>query len=430
MVDVTSLRADKEWSFPYVKPRDASYATHAYHRYPAKFIPQLVESLIKTYSREGDLVLDPMGGCGTTLVEARLNGRNSVGIDVNKVAVLIARAKTQPIQQKFLEERNQVLLKKVRRRKPLRNYYASAHPRLQYWFKPDRYNNLKVLYRCIEEEENAKVRLLYQCCFSNILKNCSIWYAKSIKPQRDPDKQEEVPLQAFERHLNFVTRKNEEFGSLLKLRKVQPTTCRMMKGDARCMKLPDNFADLIITSPPYVTSYEYADLHQLSSLWFGFTDDIRKMKKDFIGTLSRTAVCDEVRSPLAQQVLNKVEVKDRCLGKHIANYYGDLDRFYSDARRVLNKDGRLCLILGDTEYMGIRIPNTAVSIELLEKSGFFIERVIKRRLSSKIFTPYRDAAGRFTDSRHGHKRKIYQHEHIVIARQLSRKRSSSTRKEL
>ena len=113
MMDVDSLRADKDWSFPDVKPRDASYATHGYHRYPAKFIPQLVESLIKTYSREGDLVLDPMGGCGTTLVEAKLNGRNSVGIDVNKVAVLIARAKTQPIQQKFLEERNQVLLKKV-----------------------------------------------------------------------------------------------------------------------------------------------------------------------------------------------------------------------------------------------------------------------------------------------------------------------------
>ena len=423
MVTVQSLRADKAWSFPNVKPRDASYATHGYHRYPAKFIPQLVEALIKKYSREGDVVLDPMGGCGTTLVEAKLNGRNSVSIDINRVAVLIARAKTQAIGQKLLEERNRVLLKKVRRRKPSSNYHASAHPRLQYWFKPDQYNNLKALYRCIEEEKNAKVRLLYQCCFSNILKNCSIWYAKSIKPQRDLNKQEEAPLQAFERHLNFMTRKNEEFGSLLQSRAVRSTKCRILRGDARCMRLPDDSADLIITSPPYVTSYEYADLHQLSSLWFGFTDDVRKMKKDFIGTSSRTARCDEVGSPLAQRILKKVEAKDKGLGKHIANYYGDLYRFYGDARRVLDKSGRLCLILGDTEYMGIRIPNTAVSIELLEKSGFFIEEVIKRQLSSKIFTPYRDSAGRFTDSRHGYKRKIYQYEYIVIARQLDRKRN-------
>lgn len=423
MVAVESLRVDKAWSFPNVKPRDALYATHGYHRYPAKFIPQLVESLIKTYSKEGDLVLDPMGGCGTTLVEAKLNGRNSVGIDVNGVAVLIAQAKTQAIGQRFLEERNQILLKKVSRRKPSRNYHASAHPRLQYWFKPDQYNDLRVLYQCIEEERNAKVRLLYQCCFSNVLKNCSIWYAKSIKPQRDLNKQEEVPLQAFERHLNFMTRKNEEFGALLKSRGFQSAMCRMFKGDARRMRLHDNFADLIITSPPYVTSYEYADLHQLSSLWFGFTDDIREMKKDFIGTSSRTGVCDEVKSLLAQQILSKVETRDKSLGKHIANYYGDLSLFYVDARRVLNKGGRLCLILGDTEYMGIRISNTEVSIELLEQTGFSIERVIKRQLSSKIFTPYRDSAGRFTDSRHGHKRKIYQYEYIVIARQLGGKRN-------
>lgn len=423
MVAVGSLRADKAWSFPNVKPREASYATHGYHRYPAKFIPQLVEALIKKYSREGDVVLDPMGGCGTTLVEAKLNGRSSVGIDINRVAVLIARAKTQAIGQKFLEERNQVLLEKIGHRKPSRNYHASAHPRLQYWFRPDQYNNLKVLYRCIEEEKNAKVRLLYQCCFSNILKNCSIWYAKSIKPQRDLNKQEEAPLQAFERHLNLMTRKNAEFGSLLQSRAVRSTKCRILRGDARCMRLSDDSADLIITSPPYVTSYEYADLHQLSSLWFGFTDDVRKMKKDFIGTSSRAARCDEIGSPLAQRILKKVEAKDKGLGKHIANYYDDLYRFYGDARRVLNKGGRLCLILGDTEYMGIRIPNTAVSIELLEKRGFFIEEVIKRQLSSKIFTPYRDSAGKFTDSRRGYKRKIYQYEYIVIARQLNRKRN-------
>jgi len=422
ILGIKSLQVDRGWSFPNVKPKDASYATHGYHRYPAKFIPQLVESLINEYSRRGDVVLDPMGGCGTTLVEAKLNGRNSVGIDVNRVAVLIARAKTQVIKKKLLEERNQVLLKKVSRRKPSRNYHASAHPRLQYWFKPDQYNRLKVLYGCIEEEPNAKIRLLYQCCFSNVLKNCSIWYAKSIKPQRDLNKQEEVPSQAFERHLNFMTRKNEEFGSLLKSRAVKNATCRMMKGDARCMILPDNFSDLIITSPPYVTSYEYADLHQLSSLWFGFTDDIRKMKRDFIGTLSRTAICDEVVSDLAKRILEKVDAKSKFLGKHIANYYGDLDRFYGEARRVLKKGSRLCLILGDTEYMGIHIPNTAVSIELLEQAGFSIERIIKRQLSSKIFTPYRDSAGRFTDSKHGHKRKIYQYEYIVVARKLSKEK--------
>lgn len=43
--------------------------------------------------------------------------------------------------------------------------------------------------------------------------------------------------------------------------------------------------DMIITSPPYVTSYEYADLHQLSSLWLGYVDDYRDLRNGTIGSL-------------------------------------------------------------------------------------------------------------------------------------------------
>jgi hypothetical protein len=43
--------------------------------------------------------------------------------------------------------------------------------------------------------------------------------------------------------------------------------------------------DIIITSPPYVTSYEYADLHQLSSLWLDYTKDYRELREGSIGSL-------------------------------------------------------------------------------------------------------------------------------------------------
>jgi hypothetical protein len=45
-------------------------------------------------TKPGDLVLDPFMGGGTTLVEALSHGRKAVGIDVNQLAVFVARAKT------------------------------------------------------------------------------------------------------------------------------------------------------------------------------------------------------------------------------------------------------------------------------------------------------------------------------------------------
>lgn len=51
------------------------YATHGLHAYAAKCPPQLVKFGIENYSKVGDTILDPMAGSGTTLVEARLLGR-------------------------------------------------------------------------------------------------------------------------------------------------------------------------------------------------------------------------------------------------------------------------------------------------------------------------------------------------------------------
>ena len=44
--------------------------------------------------------------------------------------------------------------------------------------------------------------------------------------------------------------------------------------DARTIPAKDNSISLIVTSPPYVTSYEYADLHQLTALWLEYTKDL------------------------------------------------------------------------------------------------------------------------------------------------------------
>ncbi|MBU2068430.1 site-specific DNA-methyltransferase, partial [Patescibacteria group bacterium] len=92
------IKIDSSWAFADKTRKDTAYITHGYHRYPAKFIPQIVSRLIERYTKKGDLVVDPFGGCGTTLVESKVNGRQSIGVDINPVAVLIAKAKKTPIK--------------------------------------------------------------------------------------------------------------------------------------------------------------------------------------------------------------------------------------------------------------------------------------------------------------------------------------------
>ena len=74
------------WDFP----ERGAWATHK-PDYRGNFAPQIPRNLIINYSEEGDLILDPMIGSGTTLIEARLLNRNAIGFDINQNAVEISK---------------------------------------------------------------------------------------------------------------------------------------------------------------------------------------------------------------------------------------------------------------------------------------------------------------------------------------------------
>jgi modification methylase len=60
--------------------------------HPAKMLPALAAHAIAVYTRPGDLVLDPLCGAGTTLVEAVRSGRDAIGVDIEPAFTTIARA--------------------------------------------------------------------------------------------------------------------------------------------------------------------------------------------------------------------------------------------------------------------------------------------------------------------------------------------------
>lgn len=74
------------WSFP----ERGSWASHT-GQYRGNWPPQLVRNIIELYSNEGDTVLDPMAGGGTTPVECLLTNRNSISVDINPDSIAIVR---------------------------------------------------------------------------------------------------------------------------------------------------------------------------------------------------------------------------------------------------------------------------------------------------------------------------------------------------
>src|SRR5919108_2946178 len=78
------------WDFPV----RGDWATHK-GDYRGNFAPQIARNVILNYSAEGELILDPMVGSGTTLIEARLLNRHAIGYGINLRAVDITHERLQ-----------------------------------------------------------------------------------------------------------------------------------------------------------------------------------------------------------------------------------------------------------------------------------------------------------------------------------------------
>jgi len=74
------------WSFA----RRGNWATHN-SKYRGNWAPEVVRNLILRYSNEGDYILDPMIGGGTTAIECKLLNRNLLACDINPNAIELTK---------------------------------------------------------------------------------------------------------------------------------------------------------------------------------------------------------------------------------------------------------------------------------------------------------------------------------------------------
>jgi DNA modification methylase len=441
----------EDWSFANLKPSQTLWGPHGYHRYPAKFIPQLVRRLIESYSTANSLVGDPFLGSATTGIEALRTGRAFWGADINPVALLISRAKCHPLEphavQNYWRRLDQRLegLPHIGRRALTTDEKAAiqaidiaracSEERLAYWFPSAHRVPLERLLHVLTRLRNPVLRTFFLCAFSNALRGCSIWLSGSTKPQKDLEKVLSDPVASFRRQVRDMLRRNHLYWADLIDSHITPSavplSCAIERQDARQLRLSDGQLDLVVTSPPYATCYQYLELHQLTQLWFerhqliesnGLRHDciggkgVSARESDTANSSTGSKRADQALSKLAGlghgPVANAVSREVRAL----RYYFQDMQAAISEMARVTARGKYLVLIIGDSTKRGVNIPTSAALAEMAIASGLELQRKIVRKVPARVLVSTRDRkTGRFSSAEQSDTR-AYPEENILIFR--------------
>lgn len=336
-VQVETLSNGGEWDF---HNEDTQQHLHALHSYPARFIPQIPRKAILAWSEPGDTVIDPFGGCGTTLLESILLGRNVVGIDNNAVASLISRAKVADYSSKdiatlegFLEHLDGTL-GDIPPTVSLPEYHN-----ITYWFSDNALRDLSRLKAAVAGLTDSP-HTLALAVFSSIIVRASnqdsdTRYARIERVYKDGD-----AIKWFKARLYDALNRLKQISDLPRAKAEIHCT------DGRDLSfLAKNSAHLIVTSPPYINAYDYHKYHRHRIHWID--GDVGLARDAEIGKH------DTFTRPKA--------TPDR--------YFEDMRMCFKEWQRILVPGGKAFIVIGDGIVSKKPVPVGDTFVEIMEALG-------------------------------------------------------------
>jgi DNA modification methylase len=381
--------------------KQVSYATHGIHRYPAKFIPQIPRFCLESFSKVGDDVLDPFMGSGTTLLESYIMGRNSYGVDIHPLARLIAKVKITPVDPNHLESLSEQLLSRIRVDDSENGDWIPEIPNRDHWFRPEVLRDLATIKQHVWRMRKGDSKDFFRICFSSIIRKMSNSDADSLIPEvtsfrKKLDEQGRTSFDSISKFENTVRNKLIDAEGLWRISKEveekywSPPVVKIIGNDARDVRLDDSDMDIAITSPPYASAVHYVSVHKLEMYWLDLLDDLAKLDGRVVGT-SRAYVNEyrpwepKTEVPELRVLLQELLEKEKKSAYIVYKYFDDMRRNFIEVNRVLKRNGRYCMVVGENTFRKVRIPTYAILARIGTKCGFdlkgmYVYDVINRHL--------------------------------------------------
>ena len=371
------------------------YSAHGLHTYRGKFNPQMVRAVTNLLGLSvGDRLWDPFCGSGTVLLEARHQGFNAIGVDLNPLAVAIANAKLSAIaaHPSSLKLATEMVIEQVQTRASwimegipdektiaaaFGKHWLERFPCPEYlvrWFPLPVLAQLRFILDSIDDVAPTSLRNVFRIILSDIFRDVSWQDPGDLRIRRRKN-----PAPNYPATETFVSALQSRVDSVLAAQKyVSPyqgwqsaflgDSGELSSLNRTALKFLDEGVDCILSSPPYATALPYIDTQRLSIALFGLATvkELRELDSALVGsreitTRERRALeesIDDNRANVAEEVWTLCKaLKDaydpdtdgfrrQNTPAVVYRYFAGMTRVMTVAERCLRKGGWLAFIVG------------------------------------------------------------------------------------
>lgn len=414
-------KGEEYWTFKEDAERDY---VHGLFAYPAMMVPKMQREILDAFSSnlpsgEGITIFDPFMGSGTILVEGMLHGYNIVGVDINPLAYLVARVKTEIYSTKRLKKSIDNLLGNISKNTIVQ--VPTKFENIDKWFKPEISNELDIIKQEIRKEDCLKIRRFMWAVFSDTVRTVSNarsctykLYMKTEKAIKNYDKSpidvfSEYIIAAYEGIVSFQNKLAAE-GHLFETKRGKKYKGNIDIRLANTIDISSQICekytpDLIITSPPYgdnETTVTYGQYSVLELRWIDLNDikrDIDTSVIDSQSRIDRISMGGTIEKKLCAQQKNKIAAKSPTLHNQIEqiekadkdkvwkviSFYNDFDDFAGTLSQ-LKSNSYLIMTVANRTVAKQKIKMNEIMKELFAYYGFdfsfeFTRRIIRKRMS-------------------------------------------------